>query len=95
MTQDMESRIMVWAVLLMQAVLLGLAGWTLHNVHKHETRIVALEEWRGGERAYTPTDARGDMRRINRELASVNSVLDGYARRIRKLEIIIGEEGGQ
>jgi len=76
-------------IITLQSAILGIGGWTLWSVHRHEARIMALEEWRGGERAYTPSDAKDDMRRLANEIENSNSVLKGHDRRIRELELML------
>jgi len=84
---------LAWAILALQAVLMGLGTWTLMTLHDHETRLTAVEVWKGDARAYTPEDAKADMARVGRELDRINTALTGHETRMRNLEFIIARSG--
>jgi len=76
-------------IMTLQSMLLGLGGWNIYTTHKLEVRLSVLEQWRGGQRAYTPEDARADMSSVERELEAMNTALRGHDRRLRELELMV------
>ena len=80
-----------WVVVSLQSITVALIVWTLKTVVDHETRISVVEEWKGDESAYTPSDAEADAERAARERARIVRVQEGHAERIRRLEILMAQ----
>jgi hypothetical protein len=86
------------AVVSLQAILLALGGWNLKTTADHGNAIAAINEWKGAQPAYQPSDAAEDQAQTEKEIGRIINILekhsdrmDDHDRRLRALEIKVAK----